>query len=125
MFKNDLTLEDYLSSDDFRGRRIMTSIRSGANQLRIDSDRRKKVPRNERVCWFGCEEIEDESHVLLRCWMYDDLRKDFASRIGNEEFARNGLSKMLGRGSQVEIDAAITFLKMALARRKRILNQRG
>ena len=103
----------------------MTSIRSRANKLRIDSGRRKKIPRVERVCFFGCEEVEDESHVLLSCWMYDDLRREFAVAIGIEQFTHNGLSQMLGTGTRLEIDLAITFMKRALARRKRILNQKS
>ena len=76
-FKRNLSREKYLDSMDEKERRAMTRIRSGTNELRIDTGRyeggvKKRI--ESRKCWFGCNEVEDEEHFLRECKIYEDFR---------------------------------------------------
>ena len=119
--KNKLQFEEYLNNDDQEGRRILARIRSGTNCLRIETGRWEGLRREQRICWFGCPEIEDEYHFLIKCNLYSDLRQELKENIGEEEFHKRGLKMLLGEGSEEEIKKVIKFIKMASARRKRII----
>ena len=41
--------------------------------IHIEIDRFENKPQEERKCPF-CDEVENESHVVLSCYLYDDLR---------------------------------------------------
>ena len=101
---------------------MLARLRSGANSLRVETGRRRGVIPSDRLCWFGCGEVEDEYHFLIRCSMYDDFRQEFISLLGRDRFLDSGFCIMLGKGSRQEIDLAIRFIKMSLARRKRLLS---
>jgi hypothetical protein len=83
--KNKLELEEYLIANTNReGRYIMTSLRTGSNDLRIETGRRTR-PREkieERLCMECMEgDIEDEKHFLLDCAMYQDMRQRMFDEI--------------------------------------------
>ena len=86
--KKELKLEEYLTLEDEKGRRIMTRLRSGTNELRIDTGRREGEERKDRVCYFGCKVTEDERHFIVECDMYEDLREDSIREIGAERYKR-------------------------------------
>ena len=46
------------------GRKALARLRSGTNVLRIETERHEGLERGDRICWFGCEEVEDEQHLL-------------------------------------------------------------
>merc|ERR1711920_90184 len=74
--KTELNSEEYLKIDDEEGRKQMARIRSGTNDLRIETGRHEGLNREVSKCWFGCGEVKDEEHFLMKCKMYDDLRND-------------------------------------------------
>ncbi len=119
--KNKLIWEEYLKIDDEKGRKEMAKIRSGTNELRIETGRYEDLREEERQCWFGCDEIEDEEHFLMKCNMYDDIRRITRDAIGEDTFRRRGREIMLGKGSTEEVEQAIRYIKEASARRRRIL----
>ena len=119
--KTKLNSEEYLKIDDEEGRKQMARIRSGTNDLRIETGRHEGLDRDVRKCWFGCEEVEDEEHFLMKCKMYDDLRSESIQFIGAEIFQKRGREIMLGKGSEKEIKQAFKYIKMASARRRRIM----
>ena len=100
----------------------MARIRSGTNDLRIETGRHEGLDREVRKCWFGCGEVEDEEHFLMKCKMYGDLRSDFIESIGTEIFQKRGRKIMLGKGSKEELKQAFKYIKRASARRRRILS---
>lgn len=51
-----------------------SKFRCGVAPLRNETGRYEGLRVGNRLCPF-CGEVEDESHVLLRCYMYDDLRQ--------------------------------------------------
>ena len=122
LIKTKLTFEDYLRSDDTKGRKLMTRLRSGTNFLRIETGRREGLRSEERKCWFGCNETEDEKHFLMKCHLYDDLREQVGNSDREADDNDMDLEKMLGRCNKVQLDSGLLFIKRATARRDRILD---
>ena len=63
------------------------SLRSGVNDLRVDTSRRQRpyLPREQRVCEVcSSGEVEDEPHFLLTCMTYTNLRKDLFRTVLSE-----------------------------------------
>ena len=62
-------------------REVMTRLRGGTNELRIETgryaitNRDRPLELNERTCLICLNgEIEDETHFVMNCSVYDDLR---------------------------------------------------
>lgn len=106
----------------------MTRFRSGTNELRIETGRYEggiTIARENRKCWFGCDAIEDEVHVILDCDMYDDFRSDLKKSLKIKDIKNKSLKQLFGGGSLEVTREVCIFLKRALARRKRILKVKG
>ena len=124
MVKKKMEYESYLDIEDDAGRKAMARMRSGTSVLRIETGRHEGLERRERICWFGCDEVEDEQHFLKECWMYEDLREEAMKGVEGVKFHELSLEKLLGKGSRQEIDRAVVYIKRALGRRKRLLEMR-
>merc|ERR1712083_1127247 len=85
--RTKLNSEEYLKIDDEEGRKQMASIRSGTNDLRIETGRHEGLDKDVRKCWVG-EDVDDEEHFLMKCKMYDDLRSESIQFIGAEIFQK-------------------------------------
>ena len=73
--KKDLKFEPYLQLHHRGGIPEVAKIRDGSNRLRIEQGRYEKEQIHERVCRLcPSGSVEDESHFLLQCPVYDDLR---------------------------------------------------
>ena len=81
----------------------MTRLRGGTNELRIETGRYPITNRDRRleveerrclICMSG--EIEDESHFVVDCAFYDDLREKFNNVLKKEgiEFAEAGKKRL-------------------------------
>ena len=72
LFKKDIGLEPYLIDvENITTRSIMTKSRLSNHKLMIEVGRHKGMEdRNERVCPFCPDKVEDESHFLLFCPTY-------------------------------------------------------
>ena len=58
--------------------REFVKIRISAHNLNIEFGRYRNIERSQRLCKVcNANEIEDEFHFILRCNLYDDLRKLF------------------------------------------------
>jgi hypothetical protein len=82
ILKTKLQYEHYLSMRDKEARQVITRLRGGTNELRIEkgryaiTTRDRPLERGERRCMICCNgEIEDEMHFMLDCDVYDDLRE--------------------------------------------------
>ena len=80
--KHQLTFEPYLLHNNTGGREIMTRLRGGTNELRIEkgrypnTNRDRRLEIHERICLLCMSgEIEDEKHFVLDCVVYGDLRR--------------------------------------------------
>jgi len=81
--KTKLQFENtYLMMRDREAREVMTRLRGGTNELRVETgryaitNRDRPLAVHERrclICMSG--EIEDETHFMLDCFVYEDVRK--------------------------------------------------
>ena len=147
--KQKLNFEPYLTHDDPRAREIMTRLRGGTNELRIETGRYPNTNRDRRLdieqrvcllCMSG--EVEDEKHFVLECVMYNDLRKkmfDVVKKVmlkkeeeieevmKTESGPRRILNALIGDGvedaeDRVELRrVALDFCKQAMNRRNGIV----
>ena len=59
-------------------RKTLVKLRISCHKLRIETGRYDNIPRNERICNFcNCNKIEDETHFLLDCPAYSQVRGIF------------------------------------------------
>jgi hypothetical protein len=80
--KKKLERETYLEIRNRWGVVEMTKIRGGTNRLRIEKGRYQQLPREERICVFcHTREIEDETHFMLKCPLYTDLREEMWTSV--------------------------------------------
>lgn len=139
-FKTKLKMEQYLAHGSSASRRILFSVRSGSNRLRIDSGRARGESEEERVCEL-CQssEIESELHFATSCDRYSDLRVKFFDQVLqatdevnlHRELDKDLLLKIIlcateGRGevwSEV-CRAAMNFVYLAMKRRAVMLGER-
>jgi hypothetical protein len=85
-----LKVEKYLSvphggwNDRIRlGRRLLTRLRCGTNELRIHTGRFEGLPAAERICPLCTDSIETEKHFLLECNYFQDQRVTLFDTIGS------------------------------------------
>ena len=80
LYKNDFRTEYYVNLNMSRDqRRILSKFRACNLPLAIETGRytRPKTPVNDRLCKFcNCNAVEDETHFLVECAFYSDLRDD-------------------------------------------------
>jgi hypothetical protein len=57
-------------------KQLTTRYRTSSHSLHIESGRHNNVPRNMRICKHcSLNDIEDEFHFILKCPLYNDIRK--------------------------------------------------
>jgi hypothetical protein len=137
-------LEGYLDgSVNGFGRRILTSLRSGSNALRIETGR-YHVPSlrvEDRICWCCGQEVEDEQHFLLSCSLYKEEREQMVQGIAGvtegrlrlkglmERQPRLVMKLLIGEGPafmKEEVSSCVQgFLKSAMLRRMEFLRDAG
>ena len=80
-FKNDRSSSYQLELiKNMQHRQLVAKLRSGNHDLRTETGRHciPKVPENLRICKFCSDnEVENESHFLFSCNLYQDIRKKF------------------------------------------------
>ena len=73
--KTELRKEEYLQLP-IQHRAPIAELRCGTSRLRVETGRWSKEALEERFCKVCiCGPIEDEKHVLLDCFIYDDIRE--------------------------------------------------
>ena len=83
MFKQCIYPETYVTTSLCKKyRRALASFRAGVAQINIELQRYglAKAPLEERKC-ISCDHVESESHVLLHCPLYLDIRENFYQMI--------------------------------------------
>ena len=74
--KSQLKQEEYLEVHTFENRQIIAKLRCSDHSLEIEKGRHRDAPRENRICKVCTEgEIENEEHFLIKCNLYDNLRK--------------------------------------------------
>ena len=86
--KDTFEMSSYLKVSKFPMHRIaMTKFRISAHRLPIETGRYEQIPREERNCPFGCQQVGDEQHYIFQCrhpFMLN-LRKEFMGKIAQTE----------------------------------------
>ena len=61
----------------------ISKLRLSAHRLPIETGRYEQIPREERLCPFGCNQMGDEQHYLFHCEhpFIQDLRKPFMNQL--------------------------------------------
>ena len=81
MLKQNFGRENYINDVRIRAHRIILSeMRISNHKFAMETGGFSKIPRNERVC-LSCKpnsisEIEDEQHVILGCFRFNESRQD-------------------------------------------------
>ena len=76
LFKCEYEPEAYvIKVQSTQSRSAMARFRSGVAPINLEIGRFFNIPTNQRFCNFCPDCIEDESHVLLHCSMYAQLRR--------------------------------------------------
>ena len=79
IFKTDVSKSEYLEHiTNPKHRKAVAKLRSGNHNLRIESGRHctPKIPEHLRICHYcHSNEIENETHFLLYCNRYKDIRQ--------------------------------------------------
>ena len=141
--KKKLEFEIYLRLENSEARRLISRVRCGGGDLRVESARGvNRLERKERVCEVcGNGEVEDERHALLRCPAYADLRQRWGDqfRAGTdgvvkwEELDDDGIVGVMMASKELVPDAlsrkraagvAGAMLAQLFARRTEVLGMR-
>ena len=136
----------YLTTRDREAREVMTRLRGETNELRIETgryaitNRDRPLELNERTCLICLNgEIEDETHFVMNCSVYDDLRAKMLDAVSSalskegveveeamksEEGRKKIMTALMGElfSSNSELRAAaLHFCKRAMRRRNNIV----
>ena len=77
LFKTDYEVENYCKIRlPIAHRSAYAKFRCGVAPLKIETGRYEGLAENDRICPFCLNDLEDESHVILNCAMYQDIRKN-------------------------------------------------
>jgi hypothetical protein len=81
--KTELEHEVYLEHDNYWWRRLFTMLRGGTNRLRVETGRWEQETLNKRICeiCLSRDQVEDESHFLLDCVVYKEIRERMFEEI--------------------------------------------
>ena len=84
IFKKSFSLENYILMINLNTRRQFTKLRISSHPLHIETGRysRPLIPPENRLCSI-CKngEVEDETHFLLNCHSYADLRTNLLTHL--------------------------------------------
>jgi hypothetical protein len=147
LLKTQLQFERaYLTTRDKEAREVMTRLRGGTNELRIETgryaitNRDRPLELSERTCLICMNgEIEDETHFVMNCCVYEDLREkmldtaksvlaqggiEVSEKRKSEEGRKKIMAALMGElfSSNAELRAAaLHFCKRAMKRRNTIV----
>lgn len=120
--KSDFGLEEYLKILQCKSlRRNFTRLRLSAHNLRIQSERYKRMPieRQSRLCQICHKnQIEDEFHFILECSEFRDLRHQYIKRYF---YTRPSMAKLLdlfNSNNKAILTNLCKYVNAALLKRK-------
>jgi hypothetical protein len=95
LFKQQFRTECYVKQVTNKShRRALALFRSGTARIRIETGRYeggRHLPEEQRVCFICTDKVESESHVILECPLYEDLRVNLFNHA--ESVCNNFLDK--------------------------------
>ena len=108
--KKDFKMAKYLKNADLlpSHRIAISKIRLSSTKFPIEIGRYENVPREQRICHFGCDKIGNEIHYLFNCnqpfikKLRDNLKLP-TNGFESEQFCRNWLSDLFESNEQVKL----------------------
>ena len=91
IFKHEFGMEPYLLKvSNFKYRNAITKLRTSSHDLMIEIGRRgvTRLPQEQRLCKI-CNVIEDESHFLLSCRLFNTERERLLNGLNLRNFNSN------------------------------------
>ena len=76
----------------------MSRFRCGVAPINLEIRRFFNIPANERFCNFCPDQVEDESHVILICSLYNKIREELfihTSYINDDFMQMSGTEKLV------------------------------
>ena len=100
-------------------RKQLTKLRISAHPLAIETGRysKPKTSHNERFCKFCKDQVEDESHFLLKCPKYNLIRQKYGIDNENNEDSSSFIINLLNPSSSRNLKTICLFLKEAFEER--------
>ena len=84
MFKTEYGIEKYLKLPISRSKRsLLAQLRVGILPLKIETGRYTNVPKEERMCDFCPNAVEDELHFVFDCNIYNVIRNQLFAEARN------------------------------------------
>ncbi len=81
LYKAEFALSAHLTSIGIpKFRNALTRFLTSGHNLFVETGRWANIPRNARLCPFGCTDIEDEYHFALVCPNFLDIRKKYIKK---------------------------------------------
>ncbi len=91
-FKNEFQVEKYCTLIlPPSHRSAFSKFRCGVAPIRLETGRFEGLPVDRRLCPF-CNDIENESHVLLQCSLYNDNRNVLFCKANSDSVVHNFLT---------------------------------
>ena len=120
--KKEIFVETYVTSRmPFMHRRSLAMLRCGSLPIQIELGRRQNVPLAERLCTLCHNGVEDETHILLQCPIYDDLRQRLLIHIDADSLIKDQYcSLMTNNEIQAELGKVVFNI---MERRSGLLHQ--
>ena len=78
LFKQNFNFEPYLN---FKQRQALTKLRIGNHCLEIELGRHKNIKAADRICKICKDGVEDETHFLVKCKNFKNIRKPYVETI--------------------------------------------
>ena len=75
--KLEIGPEKYLCSPNIKCRQALTRFRLCSHSLNVEKGRHRQIPREDRICPLCKNGVEDETHFLITCPSYNDLRSKY------------------------------------------------
>ena len=123
-FKKHYGLENYLTHNLSRGKRsLLAQFRLGILPLKIETGRFSNIDREERLCDFCKDAVENEIHFLFHCGLYREFRESLFSKareISPHFDTRNVVENLEFLMTTIPLDLA-NFVSDAFWKRKEFL----
>ena len=122
MLKTEPGREKYLLRiANVKHRQSLSRLRLSSHSLNIETGRHKNIPRENRTCPLCKVNIEDETHFLLGCPSYDNIKTKYPSLYANLP-PLDELGKVRFLMSENNIRRTASFIHEALNHRDVVLD---
>ena len=107
-------MQTYLTKPiDKKFKRLLTKFRLSNHSLNIEIGRHRNVIKYNRLCTCcNFQDIEDEFHFILKCPLYNDLRKKFLKKY---YYNKPSVFKLIHLFSTSNISALLKLGKFLIA----------